>query len=91
MDNMTNVLNEVLPVIETWLRHTVRDEMERTLAADHQRQKPSRQYNRDEVCKLLHISKPTLWRMENKGEIKSIKVGRRVLYDESEIKRLLDD
>ena len=91
MDNMTNVLNEVLPVIETWLRNTVRDEMERTLAADHQRQKPTKQYSRDETAKMLGVSLMTLWNMEQRGQIKATRIGRRVLYDESEIKRLLDD
>ncbi len=85
---MTNVLNEVLPVIETWLRNTVRDEMERTLAADHQRQKPEKMLNRQEVCKILGISLPTLWEKTKQGKINATHIGRRVLYSESEVKRL---
>lgn len=87
---MTNVLSEVLPAIENWLRHTVRDEMERTLAADHQKQKPSKQYSRDETAKMLGVSKVTLWDLERKGQIKATRIGRRVLFDESEIKRILE-
>lgn len=90
MDKMTNVLNEVLPAIETWLRNTVRDEMERTLAADHQKQKPTKQYSRDETAKMLGISKVTLWALEKKGEIKATRIGRRILFDETEIKRILE-
>ena len=90
MENMTNVLSEVLPAIEDWLRHTVRDEMERTLAADHQKQKPTKQYSRDETAKMLGVSLMTLWNMEQRGQIKATRIGRRVLFDESEIKRILE-
>lgn len=91
MDNMTNVLSEVLPAIETWLRNTVRDEMERTLADDHKRQIPTKQYSRKETAKILGVSLMTLWNMQKRGEIKPTRIGRRVLFDESEIKRILDD
>ena len=87
---MTNVLSEVLPAIETWLRNTVRDEMERTLADDHKRQKPTKQYSRKETAKMLGVSLMTLWNMEKRGEIKPTRIGRRVLFDESEIKRILE-
>ena len=90
MDKITNVLSEVLPAIESWLRNTVRDEMERTLAADHQKQKPTVQYSREETANMLGISKVTLWEMEKKGKIKATRIGRRVLFDESEIKRILN-
>lgn len=91
MENMTNVLGEVLPAIETWLRNAVRDEMERTLADDHRKQKPTKQYSREETAKMLGVSKGTLWKMVNNGQIKPTRIGRRVLFDESEIKRILDD
>lgn len=90
MDNMTNVLIEVLPAIESWLRNTVRDEMERTLEADRQKQKPSKQYSREETAKMLGVSLMTLWNMEQRGQIKATRIGRRVLFDESEIKRILN-
>lgn len=89
MDNMTNVLSEALPAIETWLRNAVRDEVERALEADHKKQKPTKQYSREETAKLLNISKITLWSMEKKGDIKAVRIGRRVLFDESEINRIL--
>lgn len=91
MEQIANIISEVLPAIETWLRHTVRDEMERTLAADHQKQKPVKQYSREETAEMLGISKITLWSMEKKGKIKAKRIGRRVLFDESEIKRILND
>ena len=87
---LKNVVGEILPVIEQWLRATVREEMQNSLEADRQKLKPERNYSRDEVCALLHISKPTLWKKTKGGEIESINVGRRVLYRESEVKRLLE-
>lgn len=87
---LKNVVSEILPLIEQWLRATVREEMQNSLEADRQKLKPERNYSRDEVCALLHISKPTLWKKTKDGEIASINVGRRVLYRESEVKRLLE-
>ena len=86
---LKNVVGEILPLIEQWLRATVREEMQNSLELDRQKLKPERNYSRDEVCALLHISKPTLWKKTKDGEIESINVGRRVLYRESEVKRLL--
>ena len=37
-------------------------------------------YNRDELCNLLHIAYPTLWRIEKAGILQSQKVGRKNLY-----------
>ena len=87
---LKNVVSEILPVIEQWLRATVREEMQNSLEADRQKLKPERNYSRDEVCALLHISKPTLWKKTKDGDIESIHVGRRVLYPESVVKRLLE-
>lgn len=46
-------------------------------------------YDRDELCELLHIAYPTLWRIEKKGLLKSQKVGRRNLYDKQEVNQLM--
>ena len=81
---------EVLPVFENWLRVTVRDEMLKTLAADRAQAKPENMLTREEVCELLHISKPTLWLKTKNGEIECVRVGRRVLYSESSIKKYME-
>ncbi len=46
-------------------------------------------YSRDEICSLLHISYPTLWRIEESGLLKSQKVGRKNLYSKAEVNQLL--
>lgn len=50
---------------------------------------PTKYCSRDEVCDMAHISYSTLWRMEQEGLIKKIKVGRRNLYLNSDIEDLL--
>ena len=87
---MKGVLGEALPLFEAWLRGIVRDEVDRALDADHGKKIPSKQYTRAEVCRMLHISMPTLWAKTKSGEISATKVGRRILYDESEVNRLIN-
>ena len=90
MDTITTMVTEVLPIFENWLRATVRDEMLKTLAADRAQAKPENMLTREEVCELLHISKTTLWLKTKNGEIECVRVGRRVLYSESSIKKYME-
>ena len=46
-------------------------------------------YDRDEICSLLHIAYPTLWRIEKSGILKSQKVGRKNLYSKQEVNQLI--
>lgn len=46
-------------------------------------------YDRDEICGLLHIAYPTLWRIEKSGLLKSQKVGRKNLYSKAEVNLLM--
>ena len=52
-------------------------------------EKNSEYYDRQELCRLAHISTCTLWRMESEGLIHKMKFGRRNLYDKEEIDALL--
>ncbi len=89
MDKLSILLNEFLPMVQNWVRSTISEELERALESDRQKQRPSKQYSRDEVCQMLNISKPTLWAKTKSGELKATHIGRRVLYDEAEINRFL--
>jgi len=40
---------------------------------------------RNDICNILHISLPTLWRRTKEGNLKSYKIGRRVLYKKHEV------
>jgi hypothetical protein len=46
-------------------------------------------YDRDELCGRLHISYPTLWRIEKSGLLRSQKIGRKNLYSKSEVNLLM--
>lgn len=89
MEKFNLLVKEFLPIVQDWIRTTISEEVEKALEADHQKQKPSKQFSRDEVCKMLNISKPTLWTKTKSGELKATHIGRRVLYDEAEINRFL--
>lgn len=84
-----NLMGEFFPIVENWLRATISEEVAKALEADRQKKKPTRQFTRQEVADLLHVSLPTLWDMTKKGKIKSTKVGKRVLYESAEVQRVL--
>ncbi len=89
MEELQKVMGTMLPMFENWLRMTVRDEMLKSLEADRNKAKPEKTYSREEVCALAHISKVTLWTKQKNGEINPTRIGRRVVYSETEVKRLL--
>ena len=89
MREVTMFMQEVLPVFENWIRTTINDEVSKVLEADRQKQKPAKLYTRKEVCKMASISLPTLWEKTRNGEINATHIGRRVLYDEAEVKKFL--
>jgi excisionase family DNA binding protein len=45
---------------------------------------------RQQVCDMLHISLPTLWKYTRSGLIKYSKIGRRVLYSEEAVVAALE-
>lgn len=87
---LSEALELILPPIKEWIKEVIRDEVLAALEEDRERKKPDKMYNRDEVCELLHISKPTLWKKTANGDIKATRIGRRVLYSEDEIQKYLE-
>lgn len=45
----------------------------------------------DQVCQLLQVSKPTLWRWQKSGYLEPVRFGGKVRYKESDIKRIGGD
>ena len=89
-NNVTEILLGFGSLLESWIREAVSQEVSKALEADHARQKPEKMYTRDEVCQMLSISLPTLWARTKAGDLQCKKVGRRVLYPESEVKKALE-
>lgn len=87
---MEQILSSMMPALGEWLSGIIRKEVEKALEADRKRAKPEKNFTRDEVCELCHISKPTLWKKTKEGKIAAIKIGRKVMYQESEVRRLLE-
>lgn len=46
---------------------------------------------REEVCGLLNVTKPTLWRWQKKKYLTPVKVGNRPLYRQSDIEKLMQE
>ena len=85
---MFNVFTELLAQS---FREIVREEVTKAIDDARKQEKPERMYTRREVCQLLHITMPTLWRRVKEGKIIAAKNGRRVLFSESEIKRYVKE
>lgn len=48
-------------------------------------------YSTDELCEILGISKPTLWRLSKKGEApRRVRIGKADRYRESDVKAFLE-
>ena len=88
MDAM-KILEQALPAIESWLRATVSDEVSKVLEADRQKRKYVKQYTREETAEKLGISLPTLWSWTKTGRINAVYIGRKPMYTEEEINRVL--
>lgn len=51
----------------------------------------NRLLTRDEVCEILHIGKTTLTKFTREGFIQGRRIGRRVLYLESDVRNALNE
>jgi excisionase family DNA binding protein len=45
--------------------------------------------NRKEVCSILRISLPTLWKLTKSGRLTAYKIGTRVIYNSEDVNALL--
>ena len=63
---------------------------ERLKAAEEARQKETIAFlSRYEVCKLLGVSRSTLYTWDKSGYLKSVKFGRKVLYAKKDVENLM--
>ena len=45
----------------------------------------------DKVCEMLDVSKPTLWRWEKSAYLVPVRIGGKVRYKMSDVKRILEE
>lgn len=88
MKDFIDLFRTFAPIAEAWVRQLMHEEVVNALQAEKEKQQPQRTYTREQVADMLHISLPTLWSMQKKGEINPTRVGRRVLFTEEEIKKI---
>jgi excisionase family DNA binding protein len=89
MEETLRLIQQAIPAIETWLRATVNDEVSKALQADREKRQFVKRYTREETCEILGISKTTLWAWTNDGRINAIRIGRKPMYTQEEIDRVL--
>lgn len=80
-------IEELLQMVTNGVREIVADEIRKALT--DAKNAPKKMYSREEACRVLHITIPTLWKWEKQGVINGVRVNRRVLFSEDEIARVL--
>ncbi len=72
------------------LRLFVREILDEAMAAAREAQHTETYLDEGEVMKRLNVTHSTLWRWNNTGYLKTVKVGRKNLWRESDITRLME-
>ena len=80
-------IEDLLKMVTNGVREIVADENRKALT--DAKNAPQKMYSREEACRVLHITIPTLWKWEKQGVINGVRVNRRVLFSEDEISRVL--
>jgi len=88
-EEITKALEPLFTIIEDRLRNIVYSVVKEALLDFHKQEKPKKMFTRDEVCAMLHITKPTLWNLTKEGFIEQTKLGRKVLYTEESVNEYL--
>ncbi|MDD4033462.1 MAG: helix-turn-helix domain-containing protein [Bacteroidales bacterium] len=73
------------------LRDLIRNTMTEVMEKQNPPTPDTKYLTRLEVCRLFHITLPTLGEYVKKGILKGHKIGRRVLFDEMDIKQALQE
>jgi excisionase family DNA binding protein len=89
MNDIKNVLELAIPALETWIREIIHDEVTKALQADREKKQYVKQYTREETAQMLNISLPTLWAWTKSGKINAVHIGRKPMYTEEEINRIM--
>lgn len=92
MGDKTPTVSTFIMCDEAQLRKIVADTVRQVInqaKAEAEAAKEMATLTREEVTKLLNVTKPTLWRWEKEGYLIPKKVGKRVLYLRSEVEAMV--
>lgn len=92
MGDKTPTASTLIMCDEAQLRKIVADTVRQVLnqaKAEAEAAKEMATLTREEVTKVLNVTKPTLWRWERAGYLIPKKVGKRVLYLRSEVEAMI--
>ena len=81
--------NNVLDAFKTLLTPLIKEVVLTTIEEHQQSQQEEiiddAEVTPDEVAEQLHVSKTTLWRWDNIGYLRPVRIGRRTYYRQSDI------
>jgi excisionase family DNA binding protein len=72
------------------LREAIREELHQILKELNSKEIEDIILNRKETCKLLDISQGTMQKFQNEGRIPFYRIGRRILFNKSEVLKALE-
>ena len=85
------ILRGCCAMLALYAPHMTPARLQAAIAAAPSPESPSCAYlTTRQVCDMLHISKPTVWRHVKSGSLKMRKVGARSLFKESEVRGLVE-
>lgn len=79
-----------LPEYKTMMKGLMKEIFSEELS-EVKKQYKEKMVTREEAMKALRVSGPTLWRMEQRGDINPVRVGRKVMFRESEITQIMNE
>ncbi|MCH4147098.1 MAG: helix-turn-helix domain-containing protein [Prevotella sp.] len=82
---------EITEMLRNLLQPIIKDAVSEAMAANAPQVVDENRYTRKQVCDRWNITLPTLSSYVKDGKITPIKIGRRVLFAESEIQRAESD
>lgn len=86
MEQETNVLNAFKTLLAPLIKEVVLTTIEEHQQTQHQKATiDDAKVTPDEAAKQLHVTKVTLWRWNNNGYLKPVRIGRKSYYRQSDI------
>jgi excisionase family DNA binding protein len=80
-------MEELFNTLKVFLQPIVEDALRNVLAENKPQVEEAKNLTRKQLCERWSVTLPTLYNYVREGKVKPIKIGRRVLFPESEVER----